>query len=40
MGYITPTREYLPDADAKICHDWFHVVQLQNRGMDQTRWWE
>ena len=39
-GYITPTREYLPDADDKICHDWFHVVQLQNRGVDQTRRWE
>ena len=36
-GYITPTRECLPDADDKICHDWFHVVQLLNRAVDETR---
>lgn len=37
QGYITPTRECLPDADDKICHDWFHVVQLLNRAVDETR---
>ena len=37
QGYITPTRECLPDAENKICHDWFHVVQLLNRAVDETR---
>ena len=36
-GYITPTRECLPDAADKICHDWFHVVLLLNRAVDETR---
>ena len=36
-GYITPTRECLPDAEDKICHDWFHVVQLLNLAVDETR---
>lgn len=37
QGYIAPTRECVPDAENKICHDWFHVVQLLNRAVDETR---
>lgn len=36
-AYLSALREVVPDADAKICFDKFHVAQLLGEGVDKVR---
>ena len=34
-GYLTATRNHIPDADDKVVHDRFHVMQNANKAVDK-----
>lgn len=36
-GYLTATRNHIPDADDKVVHDRFHVMQNANKAVDKVR---
>lgn len=36
-AYLTATRNHVPDADAKVVHDRFHIMDHANKAVDQVR---
>jgi transposase len=37
QGYLAATRKHIPNADAKVVHDRFHIMQHANKAVDQVR---
>jgi transposase len=37
QGYLAATRKHVPNADAKVVHDRFHIMQHANKAVDQVR---